>query len=132
MHLGNKLIICSAPEHDTVGAVAVGCHGNVAVATSTGGITAKLPGRMGDSAIVGRYISLKDQHSVFKRTCIYFLFAGGGGYADNDVGAVSTTGHGESLMKTCAARHAAFLMESGDDRHFYKATSRLKSMELMK
>lgn len=42
-----------ADEHDTVGAVAIDCHGNVAVATTTGGITAKMPGRMGDSAIIG-------------------------------------------------------------------------------
>ena len=40
-------------EHDTVGAVAMDCHGNLAVATTTGGITAKSAGRMGDSSVVG-------------------------------------------------------------------------------
>ena len=50
--------------------------GNVACATSTGGITGKRPGRVGDSPLVG---------------C--------GGYADNMIGAVSTTGHGESITK---------------------------------
>ena len=40
-------------DHDTVGAAALDFHGNVAFATSTGGITAKLPGRVGDSPIVG-------------------------------------------------------------------------------
>ena len=39
--------------HDTVGAVALDQNGNVAFATSTGGITAKQPGRVGDSPIVG-------------------------------------------------------------------------------
>jgi beta-aspartyl-peptidase (threonine type) len=58
-------------EHDTVGAVAVDSRGNCAVATSTGGITAKRVGRVGDSPIVGA-----------------------GGYADNTSGAVSTTGTG--------------------------------------
>ena len=40
-------------EHDTVGAVAVDNYGNVSYATSTGGITGKLCGRVGDSPIVG-------------------------------------------------------------------------------
>ena len=39
--------------HDTVGAAAVDCRGNVACATSTGGITAKRPGRVGDSPLIG-------------------------------------------------------------------------------
>lgn len=37
----------------TVGAVAVDCHGNMAAATSTGGMTNKMPGRVGDTAVVG-------------------------------------------------------------------------------
>ena len=41
--------------HGTVGAVAVDSQGNVAYATSTGGINAKMPGRMGDSPVVGNY-----------------------------------------------------------------------------
>ena len=40
-------------EHDTVGAVAMDVEGHVAYATSTGGITAKMPGRVGDSPLVG-------------------------------------------------------------------------------
>lgn len=39
--------------HDTVGAVAVDCAGNVACATSTGGIRNKMVGRVGDSPIIG-------------------------------------------------------------------------------
>lgn len=41
-------------DHETVGAVALDSHGNVACATSTGGITTKRPGRVGDSPIVGK------------------------------------------------------------------------------
>ena len=64
--------------HDTVGAVAVDLDGNVAAATSTGGITFGMPGRVGDSPLVGL-----------------------GCLADNDLGALSATGHGESIMRMC-------------------------------
>lgn len=67
-------------ETGTVGAVAIDCQGNIAVATSTGGITGKLPGRIGDTPLIGA-----------------------GTYADNFVGGVSTTGHGETIMKYCLA-----------------------------
>lgn len=67
-------------EVGTVGAVAIDANGNIAVATSTGGITGKLPGRVGDTPLVGA-----------------------GTYADNRVGGVSTTGHGETIMKYCLA-----------------------------
>ena len=43
----------SGMGHDTVGAVAVDLEGNVAAATSTGGITFGMPGRVGDSPLVG-------------------------------------------------------------------------------
>jgi len=45
--------------HDTVGAAAVDKLGNVAYATSTGGITAKRPGRVGDSPIIGEHGLIK-------------------------------------------------------------------------
>jgi len=83
-----------APEpgigHDTVGCVALDAEGNIACATSTGGITGKMPGRVGDTPLVGA-----------------------GGYADNQVGGVSTTGHGESITKTCLAHTAVINMEQG-------------------
>jgi beta-aspartyl-peptidase (threonine type) len=66
--------------HDTVGAVALDQHGNLAVATSTGGIEGKLRGRVGDS-------------------CIY----GGGSYANNEVCATSCTGDGEIIMLASCA-----------------------------
>lgn len=60
----------------TVGAVAIDRNGNIAVATSTGGMTGKIVGRIGDTPLVG---------------C--------GTYADNNAGGVSTTGHGEVIMR---------------------------------
>lgn len=63
-------------EPGTVGAVAIDKNGDIAVATSTGGISGKIPGRIGDTPLLG---------------C--------GTYADNEVGGVSTTGHGETIMK---------------------------------
>ncbi|XP_023150947.1 isoaspartyl peptidase/L-asparaginase isoform X2 [Amphiprion ocellaris] len=76
--------------HDTVGAVAVDSAGNVACATSTGGIRNKMVGRVGDSPIIGS-----------------------GGYADNFSGAVSCTGHGESILKVTLARLILSHIEQG-------------------
>ncbi|XP_053189684.1 isoaspartyl peptidase/L-asparaginase [Scomber japonicus] len=81
---------CQMGKMGTVGAVAVDSEGNVACATSTGGILNKMEGRVGDTPCIG---------------C--------GGYADNQVGAVSTTGHGEAIMKVTLARHILFHMEQG-------------------
>ena len=72
---------------DTVGAVALDAAGHLAAATSTGGITFKRVGRVGDSPVVGA-----------------------GCYADDLLGAVSCTGHGESIMRMTLARHALALM----------------------
>ncbi|XP_029305995.1 isoaspartyl peptidase/L-asparaginase [Cottoperca gobio] len=80
----------SAVAHDTVGAVAVDSAGNVACATSTGGIRNKMVGRVGDSPIIGS-----------------------GGYADNLSGAVSCTGHGESILKVTLARLILSHIEQG-------------------
>ncbi|KAG7260883.1 hypothetical protein CRUP_018920 [Coryphaenoides rupestris] len=74
----------------TVGAVAVDAEGNIACATSTGGMLNKMEGRVGDTACIG---------------C--------GGYADNKVGAVSPTGHGEAIMKVTLSRLILFHMEQG-------------------
>ncbi|MGB9590791.1 MAG: isoaspartyl peptidase/L-asparaginase family protein [candidate division WOR-3 bacterium] len=76
---------------DTVGAVAVDASGLCAVATSTGGVFLKMPGRMGDSPIPGA-----------------------GNYA-NSFGAVSLTGEGEGMIRTVAAKRASDLLESGMD-----------------
>ena len=68
-----------ADRHGTVGAVALDADGNLAAATSTGGMTGKHPGRIGDTPI-----------------------AGAGTWADQ-VCAMSATGHGESFIRTAAA-----------------------------
>jgi beta-aspartyl-peptidase (threonine type) len=75
---------------DTVGAVALDAEGNLAAATSTGGTFNKLPGRVGDSPLVG---------------C--------GAYADNRTGAVSATGLGEALMKVIIGKAACDLIAQG-------------------
>ncbi|KAF4090418.1 hypothetical protein AMELA_G00051560 [Ameiurus melas] len=74
----------------TVGAVAVDVQGNLACATSTGGMTNKMEGRVGDTPCIG---------------C--------GGYADNQIGAVSVTGLGEAIMKVTLPRLILFYMEQG-------------------
>ncbi|MDR3104592.1 MAG: beta-aspartyl-peptidase [Yokenella regensburgei] len=74
----------------TVGAVALDMMGNLASATSTGGMTNKLPGRVGDSPIPGA-----------------------GCYANNASVAVSCTGTGEVFMRTLAAYDISALMEYG-------------------
>jgi beta-aspartyl-peptidase (threonine type) len=77
-------------RHGTVGAVARDCGGNLAAATSTGGITGKLPGRVGDSPIVGA-----------------------GTYADNATCAVSATGHGEFFIRHAVAHEIAARIAHG-------------------
>jgi L-asparaginase / beta-aspartyl-peptidase len=77
-------------SHDTVGAVALDCDGNIAASTSTGGTLNKAPGRLGDSSLIG---------------C--------GCYADNLSAAASTTGWGEPIMKLVLAKWAADRVESG-------------------
>ncbi|KAF5900710.1 isoaspartyl peptidase/L-asparaginase-like, partial [Clarias magur] len=86
--VGVKELFNSQCGHETVGAVALDAFGNVACATSTGGIRNKMMGRVGDSP-----------------------FIGSGGYADNRSGAVSCTGHGESILKVTLARLILFHME---------------------
>jgi beta-aspartyl-peptidase (threonine type) len=78
-------------NHGTVGCVAFDADGKLAVATSTGGIFNKLPGRVGDSPLIG---------------C--------GTYA-NDYGAVSCTGHGEAIMRLVLAKCAVDYLKNGND-----------------
>lgn len=75
---------------ETVGAVALDEEGNVAAATSTGGFSLKLPGRIGDSPLIG---------------C--------GTYADNQVGACSATGVGEVAIRLVLAKTVCDFMEDG-------------------
>jgi beta-aspartyl-peptidase (threonine type) len=77
-------------SHDTVGAVALDLHGNLAAATSTGGTLNKAPGRVGDSSLIG---------------C--------GCYADNLSAAVSLTGWGEPIMKLVLGKWAVDRVQAG-------------------
>ena len=84
----------SVLDHDmegmgTVGAVALDKNGNVAAATSTGGMTGKPKGRIGDTPIIGA-----------------------GTWADPSI-AVSCTGVGEAFIRTCAAHRLATKYETG-------------------
>jgi beta-aspartyl-peptidase (threonine type) len=76
----------ASPDHGTVGAVALDQVGNLAAATSTGGISGKMPGRIGDSAMIG--------------AGLYAAAAG----------AASATGAGEAIMKAGLCREAVRLM----------------------
>jgi len=80
-------LVPQAPQ-GTVGAVARDADGNLAAATSTGGMTNKRPGRVGDSPIIGA-----------------------GTYAKNGVCAVSATGHGEYFIRAVAAHHVCAAVE---------------------
>ena len=79
-----------ARRNGTVGAVAIDAHGHVAAATSTGGTSGKLSGRVGDTPLVG---------------C--------GTYADDRGGAASATGHGESIVRVVMAKFACDRMAAG-------------------
>jgi L-asparaginase / beta-aspartyl-peptidase len=80
----------SLESHDTVGAVALDIHGNIAAGTSTGGTLNKAPGRVGDSSLIG---------------C--------GCYADNLSAAVSLTGWGEPIMKLVLGKRAVDRVAAG-------------------
>lgn len=75
-------------NHGTVGCVALDEYGNLAAATSTGGMTNKMPGRIGDSPLIGD-----------------------GTYANNKTCAVSCTGWGEKFIKHTVAFNVSALME---------------------
>lgn len=63
-------------NHDTIGMIAIDKYGNIATATSTNGASYKIPGRVGDSPIIGS-----------------------GGYAENGIGGAAATGDGDILMR---------------------------------
>jgi len=85
----------------TVGAAACDIHGNIAAATSTGGMTNKQWGRVGDSSIIGA-----------------------GTYANNKTCAISCTGHGEMFIRAVTAYDVSCLME-------YKGLSLQEAMEIV-
>jgi L-asparaginase / beta-aspartyl-peptidase len=87
----DRIVLDHTPDDKkfgTVGAVALDRHGNLAAATSTGGMTNKRFGRIGDSPVIGA-----------------------GTYANNDTCAVSCTGHGEYFIRGVVAYDISCLMQ---------------------
>ncbi|WP_299756185.1 isoaspartyl peptidase/L-asparaginase family protein [uncultured Pontibacter sp.] len=84
----NENIFTEGNKFGTVGAVALDAYGNLAAGTSTGGMTNKRYGRVGDAPIIGS-----------------------GTYADNKTCAVSATGHGEYFIRSVVAHDIAAMME---------------------
>ncbi len=78
-------------RRETVGAVALDQRGHIAAGASTGGIALMLPGRVGDTPLIGS-----------------------GVYADDESGAVSMTGLGESIIRIAVAKEIADRLEAGD------------------
>lgn len=81
-----------ADHHDTVCCIGIDAHGDMATAVSTSGLPWKLPGRVGDSPIIGA-----------------------GSYVDNTVGGACATGVGELTMRTCASFAVVERMRAGAD-----------------
>ncbi|MCX2738647.1 isoaspartyl peptidase/L-asparaginase family protein [Pontibacter anaerobius] len=81
-------IFTEGNKFGTVGCVALDAYGNLAAGTSTGGMTNKRYGRVGDAPIIGA-----------------------GTYADNNTCAVSATGHGEYFIRSVVAHDIAAMME---------------------
>lgn len=84
----NELKRMSRNVKGTVGCVAIDQYGNIAAATSTGGRTGKMPGRVGDSPLINS-----------------------GTYANNKTCGISATGHGELFIKNTIAYQVSALME---------------------
>lgn len=87
---GASLDNLSAEAYGTVNVLAVDANGDVAGITSTSGLSYKIPGRVGDSPIIGA-----------------------GLYVDNDVGAAGATGRGEDVIKSCATYYIVMRMRDG-------------------
>ena len=87
---GKNFFVSDEDRHGTVGAVALDKEGNLAAATSTGGIANKWPGRIGDTPVIGA-----------------------GTYAKNQTCAVSCTGDGEYFIRAAVAHDVSALMEYG-------------------
>ncbi|MBL7111700.1 MAG: N(4)-(beta-N-acetylglucosaminyl)-L-asparaginase [Bacteroidales bacterium] len=86
----NKSIAHLAENHDTIGMLAIDKNGNISGACTTSGIAFKMPGRVGDSPIIGA-----------------------GLYVDNEVGGATATGQGELILKIVGSFLVTELMRNG-------------------
>jgi N4-(beta-N-acetylglucosaminyl)-L-asparaginase len=77
-------------NHDTIGMIAIDASGNIGGACTTSGLAYKMHGRVGDSPIIGA-----------------------GLYADSEVGAATSTGMGEEVIRTCGSHTVVELMRQG-------------------
>ena len=77
-------------NHDTIGMIALDAHGNLSGACTTSGMAYKMHGRVGDSPIIGA-----------------------GLYVDNEIGAVTATGHGEEVIRIAGSHLVVELMRQG-------------------
>ena len=82
--------VINIENHDTIGMVGVDADGNLSGSCTTSGLAYKMHGRVGDSPIIGA-----------------------GLYVDNEVGAATATGMGESIIKICGSFLAVELMRQG-------------------
>ncbi len=77
-------------NHDTIGMIAMDANGNLSGACTTSGLAYKMPGRVGDSPIIGA-----------------------GLFVDNEIGAATATGHGEFVIKTAGSAMVVEMMRQG-------------------
>lgn len=82
--------IVNIENHDTIGMIALDMHGNLSGACTTSGMAYKMHGRVGDSPIIGA-----------------------GLYVDNEIGAVTATGHGEEVIRIAGCHLVVELMRQG-------------------
>ncbi|AZQ42775.1 N(4)-(beta-N-acetylglucosaminyl)-L-asparaginase [Nonlabens ponticola] len=82
--------VINIENHDTIGVICRDINGNLSGACSTSGLAYKMPGRVGDSPIIGA-----------------------GLYVDNEIGAAAATGLGEEIMKTVGSFLIVELMRNG-------------------
>lgn len=105
----SDLLATNEKKFGTVGAVALDVHGNLAAATSTGGMTNKRYGRVGDSPIIGA-----------------------GNYADNETCAVSGTGHGEFFIRYVVGHEIAARMRYAGESVQTAATAVVEQLRSVK
>ncbi|CAC5359607.1 AGA [Mytilus coruscus] len=90
-HLNNRMNFGISPNnHDTIGMIAIDKNGNISAGTSTNGLSHKVPGRVGDSPLMGA-----------------------GSYAMNGAGGAACTGDGDIMMRFLPSFQAVMMMKSG-------------------